>query len=50
MHVNGDAGLQVGPLVLGQLTSQGDHDQLTQNGFCFLHVLRHDGLVSPGKC
>lgn len=50
MHVNGDASLQVGPLDLGQLTTQGDHDHLTENGFSFLHVLGHDGLVCPCKC
>ena len=45
MHVDGDAGLQVGALNLGQLTPQRDHDHLAQNGFSLLHVLRHDGLV-----
>lgn len=50
MHVNGDASLQVGTLDLGELTAEGDHDHLTQDGLCLLHVLGHDRLVGPGKC
>ena len=49
MHVNGDAGLQVGTLNLGQLTTERDHHHITQNGLCLLHVFGHDGLVCPGQ-
>ena len=45
MHVNGNTGLQVSALNLGQLTAQRDHDHLTQYGLCLLHVLGHDRLV-----
>ena len=49
VHVNGDASLQVGPLNLSQLTTQRDHNHLTKNGLCLLHVLRHDRLVCPSQ-
>lgn len=45
MHVNGNTGLQVSALNLGQLTAQGDHDHLTQYGLCLFHVFGHDRLV-----
>ena len=49
MHVNRNAGLQVGSLNLGQLTTQSDHDHFTQDGLCLLHVLGHDRLVCPSQ-